>query len=125
AVREHHRNPGFVVVEDIRHIAIVVREHKMQSVTYVIKAFISTDEGARHKFEIDAVAVPRDGVVHELHRIAMPAMDAVTRLRRAVGARVKRVVRQYAAIAVLTIQPEKGIVKLIVADDHMLNGRQP
>src|SRR5690606_14049081 len=77
-LREHHRNTGTVVFEDVVLVYVVVRKHEMQSVAKVVFAGVARDEAVVNKFKINTVAVSGEGVVGHKNPRAFPDVNGIS-----------------------------------------------
>src|SRR6185312_10985551 len=114
AMREHHRNAGFVVAETVPLVPVVMRKHEMQAIPDIVIAVITADQRMGDEFKVDAVPVPRDVIVQYPHVVAMPAMDPIAQFDRLVCPRAQTVPLERTTVCLLTIQAKISVLQYIV-----------
>ena len=91
----------------------------MQPIPKILKRRIAPDNRIGYEFKIDPVPVTADGIANDPHTIALPAMNAITALLLFFASSLKYIILNNTVEAVLSINPEKGILENIIFDDYI------
>src|SRR5690242_4671180 len=118
-MRKHNRNTRAVVSENIRDIRIIMRKHKMQTITQVVNRFILKDNRRVYKFKINSITVTLNRISNDLQTVAMPAMNAIAAFLVSCAATNKAVILDQTIHACLQVNSKKCIVQNVISNGYV------
>lgn len=116
----HNRHPGTIINKTVVDVIVIMGEHKMQSIADIFSAGIPHYQAVGNKFEIDPIAMPHDGIVHDLHTVTFPEMNTIPGIGFCGTDSFNSVISHYALLSLVAIDSKMCIIQRIAEYGHPL-----